>query len=33
VPFFIFDQRLAVSGAQPPEMIVEAMEQAGEGAE
>ncbi len=33
VPFFIFDQRLAVSGAQPPEVIVDAMEQAGEGAE
>lgn len=28
VPFFIFNQRLALSGAQPPEVIVEAMEQA-----
>ena len=26
VPFFIFNQRLALSGAQPPEVIVEAME-------
>lgn len=30
VPFFIFNQRLAVSGAQPPEVIVEAMEKARE---
>ncbi len=28
VPFFIFNQRLALSGAQPAEVIVEAMEQA-----
>lgn len=28
VPFFIFDQKLAASGAQPPEVLVEAMEQA-----
>jgi predicted DsbA family dithiol-disulfide isomerase len=30
VPFFIFNQRLALSGAQPPEAIVEAMEKARE---
>lgn len=30
VPFFIFNQRLALSGAQPPEVIVEAMEKAQE---
>jgi predicted DsbA family dithiol-disulfide isomerase len=28
VPFFIFDQKLAASGAQPPEVLVDAMEQA-----
>jgi len=28
VPCFIFNQRLALSGAQPPEVIVEAMEKA-----
>lgn len=28
VPFFIFDGRLACSGAQPPEVLVEAMEEA-----
>ena len=28
VPFFIFNQRVALSGAQPPEVIVEAMEKA-----
>ncbi len=28
VPFFIFDQKLAVSGAQPPEILVRAMTQA-----
>ncbi len=28
VPFFILDRRLAVSGAQPPEMLLEAMRQA-----
>ncbi len=28
VPFFIFDQKLAVSGAQPPENLVKAMMQA-----
>ena len=28
VPFFIFEQKLAVSGAQPPEVLVEAMQQA-----
>lgn len=28
VPFFIFNQRLAVSGAQPAEMLVEVMERA-----
>jgi predicted DsbA family dithiol-disulfide isomerase len=30
VPYFIFNQRLALSGAQPPEVIVEAMEKARE---
>jgi predicted DsbA family dithiol-disulfide isomerase len=30
VPFFIFNQRIALSGAQPPEVIVEAMEKARE---
>ena len=30
VPFFIFNQRLSLSGAQPPEVIVEAMEKARE---
>ena len=30
VPFFIFNQRLALSGAQPPEVMLEAMEQARE---
>ena len=30
VPFFIFNQRVALSGAQPPEIIVEAMEKARE---
>ncbi|HVY04332.1 MAG TPA: DsbA family oxidoreductase [Burkholderiales bacterium] len=28
VPFFIFNQRVALSGAQPPEVILRAMEQA-----
>lgn len=28
VPFFVFDQKLAVSGAQPPETFLGAMEQA-----
>jgi predicted DsbA family dithiol-disulfide isomerase len=28
VPFFIFDRQLAVSGAQPPELLLEAMSQA-----
>ena len=28
VPFFIFDHKLAVSGAQPPEILVEAMNEA-----
>lgn len=28
VPFFVFNQRLAVSGAQPPEVLLEAMGQA-----
>mgnify|MGYP002622616278 CR=1 FL=1 len=28
VPFFIFNQRLAVSGAQPPELLMQAIEQA-----
>ena len=28
VPFFVFNQRLAVSGAQPSEVLLEAMEQA-----
>jgi predicted DsbA family dithiol-disulfide isomerase len=28
VPFFIFNRRLALSGAQPPELLVEAMERA-----
>ena len=28
VPFFVFNQRLAVSGAQPPEVLLDAMEQA-----
>ena len=31
VPFFIFNQRLALSGAQPPEVMLEAMEKAREG--
>ena len=30
VPFFIFNQRISLSGAQPPEVIVEAMEKARE---
>jgi len=30
VPFFIFNQRLALSGAQPPEAMMEAMEKARE---
>jgi predicted DsbA family dithiol-disulfide isomerase len=28
VPFFVFNDRLAVSGAQPPEVLLEAIEQA-----
>ncbi len=28
VPFFIFDQKLAASGAQPPEVLVDAMQEA-----
>lgn len=28
VPFFVFNERLAVSGAQPPEVLLSAMEQA-----
>ena len=32
VPFFVFNHRLAVSGAQPPEVLLEAMEQALAGA-
>lgn len=28
VPFFIFNQRLAVSGAQPPDVLLDAIEQA-----
>lgn len=28
VPFFIFNQRLAVSGAQPPDILADAMDQA-----
>ena len=28
VPFFVFNQRLAVSGAQPPEILLDAMAQA-----
>jgi len=28
VPFFVFNQRLAVSGAQPPEVLLSAMKQA-----
>ena len=28
VPFFVFNQRLAVSGAQPPEVLLDAIEQA-----
>jgi len=28
VPFFIFNQKLAVSGAQPPDVLVRAMTQA-----
>jgi predicted DsbA family dithiol-disulfide isomerase len=27
VPFFIFDRRLAVSGAQPPEAFLEVLDQ------
>ena len=30
VPFFIFNRRIGVSGAQDPEALLEAMEQAGE---
>lgn len=30
VPFFVFDMRLAVSGAQPPEVFAQALEAAGE---
>jgi predicted DsbA family dithiol-disulfide isomerase len=30
VPFFIFNQRVALSGAQPPEIILDAMEKARE---
>jgi predicted DsbA family dithiol-disulfide isomerase len=30
VPFFIFDRRLAVSGAQEPEVLVQAIERAAE---
>jgi predicted DsbA family dithiol-disulfide isomerase len=30
VPFFVFNQRVALSGAQPPEVIVEALEKARE---
>ena len=30
VPFFIFNQRVALSGAQPPEVILDAMEKARE---
>ena len=29
VPFFVFDRRLAVSGAQLPEVLVDAVERAG----
>jgi predicted DsbA family dithiol-disulfide isomerase len=29
VPFFILNQRLGVSGAQPPEVLRDAIEQAG----
>jgi len=28
VPFFIFNQRIALSGAQPPEVMLEALEKA-----
>jgi predicted DsbA family dithiol-disulfide isomerase len=28
VPFFVFDRRFAVSGAQPPEVLLEALEHA-----
>lgn len=28
VPFFVFDRRLAVSGAQPAEVLVQAVERA-----
>jgi len=28
VPFFVFNQKLAASGAQPPEALLEAMRQA-----
>ena len=31
VPFFVFNQRLAVSGAHPPESLLDAMEQALDG--
>jgi len=30
VPFFIFNQRVAVSGAQPAEVLTQAMAQASE---
>jgi predicted DsbA family dithiol-disulfide isomerase len=28
VPFFVFDRRYAVSGAQPPEVLAQALERA-----
>ena len=28
VPFFVFDRRYAVSGAQPPEVLTQALERA-----
>lgn len=31
VPFFVFDRRFAVSGAQPPELLLEALQQAATG--
>lgn len=29
VPFFVFDRRLAVSGAQPPEVFTQVLQHAG----
>jgi predicted DsbA family dithiol-disulfide isomerase len=31
VPFFVFDERYAVSGAQPPDVLLQVMEQVAAG--